>query len=444
MENSKLPNNITETNNIFKDYPKSKELLTRFYPKLANISLDKYRYDPFFTTENMENIYTWYKKKNPNFEIMSEINPSPKMEEYNILIAGIIKDFYIYFKKNNLEMIRSNVVPTTFGEFVSEQVLLEPVNDYRNIFIKIEIMIKEEYPYNLIIDIIYDYLIFFQKKIKKSKDCDLLLKYYNSQYIIYPSFQQIDLYKVILNIKAPVLNFLMSNKNHKSHNSNVNICYELLHDIDFHYDNMMISFFRNLAKIVRSDNPLNSRRVIQISFDDTVKFIDDNKKIFEDYFIFMNKLVDKLKNDFIYKINRKIDNNFEKLKCHPDFEKYINCIILFYIFHENNFFDINNRIITKIKRLINKENIIKYFITQNYYLNCRNFLFSSNFDTIIKYIYNYNTDITKILSEEFKKLIKSTLFIDITSDNSIEIINLYKKSVNFIYTKINDSFAETN
>lgn len=78
------------------EFLECEKLVKQFYPNSNSISLEKYVNDPFFEEDNMKKIFSWYLSKNPNFNIMSNI--SVQMPEYNVLIAGIIKDIYVYLK----------------------------------------------------------------------------------------------------------------------------------------------------------------------------------------------------------------------------------------------------------------------------------------------------------------------------------------------------------
>jgi hypothetical protein len=430
------------------EYPECEKLVKQFYPDPNNILLKKYVDDPFFLGENMKKIYDWYLSKNPEFKIMSTI--VVEMPEYNILIAGIIKDLYINSKNT------------------------QNLKNYSDILQKIEIMINSKYLYSLIIDIIYDYLLFFQKKVINNNNeyknykidkCSKLLKYYKSQYIIFPSFKQIDLYKVILNMKAPVLNFLVTNRKHITHNETSNICTELWHDIDIHYDKMMISFFRNI---------MIARDIKYSNFSDVVNFIDKNKCLFSTYFIFMNKFISELESNFIYSIVRRKNTTFENLKKDSNFKEYMNCVVLFYLFHEVDFFDkciskiknislvkkntsapslkllelevTNERMIPVIPsstlsliKINDSETIIKY-IMENYFLKI-----SSELLRKTKYNNRYCINMLQI---DFVELMKDTLFINtkLLSENiiqkySCEIIQLYGTSTIFIYEEMKKIFG---
>jgi len=437
------------------EFPECEKLVKQFYPNSNSISLEKYVNDPFFEEDNMKQIFSWYQSKNPTFEIMSNI--VVQMPEYNVLISGIIKDIYVYLKLFISDTMPKEIIKKKYSTNLMKKnnsKNLQNIKNCSSIFKKIEIMIESGYLYSLIIDIIYDYLYFFdQKAINNNekysntntnfnkylknitmKKCSKLLEYYKSQYIIFPCFKQIDLYKVILNMKAPVLNFLIQNGKHRIHEKNGNVCSELWHDIDIHYNNMMISFFKNI---------MISRKIKSNSEFGFIDFIDKNRLLFSTYFIFMNKFISKLESSFIYSIPRRKKNignlkktTYKNLKEHPDFIKYMNCIVLFFLFHERNFFD---EVISKIKNIYfpgtnislletnNSEIILKY-IMKNYFKKIAN--------KFVKHHIHYD-NIERSLNMDFYELIEDTLFINKESSTKRraslrEILKFYENSVNII------------
>lgn len=455
------------------EFPKSEKLVKQFYPNSNSISFEKYVNDPFFEEDNMKQIFSWYQSKNPTFEIMSNI--IVQMPEYNVLMAGIIKDVYIYLKLFISDTVPKEIIKKKYSNNLMKKNNsrnLQNIKNCSSILEKIEIMIENGYLYSLIIDIIYDYLFFFDKKTlnneeylitntntnfnkyqknRKMKRCDRLLKYYKSQYIIFPCFKQIDLYKVILNMKAPVLNFLMTNGKHKTHGSTVGVSYELIHDIEYHYNPMIISFFNQImmGRHIKNDNEK----------DNFVKLINRNKELFATYFVFMNKFIGGLENSFIYSIPRRTKNignlkktTYENLKEHPDFIKYMNCFVLFYIFHEVKFFEeCFNRMRTiyftgtniLLIETNNSEIILKYIMI-NYFKIVAN--------ELLRYNKSGNNRNISFIKDDFIDLVKDTLFINTGSDDSyiekeklekyvFEIIKLYKNSVNFIDKKIIEIFG---
>jgi hypothetical protein len=402
-----------ESSNFLINFPLCKELLQKHYNVHSSISLKKYKLDPFFSdNENLQNLYEWYKTKNPEFKPMNIINP--KMPEYEVLISGMIKDIYL--------------------SLINEKEKNEILNE-------LEKIIRDGYLYKDIINCIYNYLILFDSMLNNNsyrKDCNLLLDLLASPYIIYPSFHQIDIYKVNLTISAPFLNFLLSNNTHKSHSSSVTPCYELYHDIDFHYNFMTMQFFKDLFNIRNKNKNNNNNNNINY----LIKNINKNINLFIIYFNFNNSIIQKLKDKLIFK--RTKNNSFNTYKTK---ENYMNSIIFFLIFHEDYFykrlFELSSYHIkltenSQEKFEKNFEEILKQYFKESFYKICIDNLFTGNINNIKTYIYNSNTDILKIIKPEFKEVIESNYKIELTSDNINEIIKLYKASTIDIYNTLFD------
>ena len=403
-----------EISSILTELPLCKQLLQKHYSDYSTISLRKYKLDPFFSNDEiLKNLYDWYISKNPDFLPMHIVNP--QMPEYEVLIAGILKDFYLV-----LEKISNNY---------------SSLNNIKDILKMIEKVINEGYIYTDSIKCIYKYLILFNNMLnstlvinKYNKDCEILLDFIESPYIFYPSFHQIDIYKVNLTIAAPFLNFLLSNKIHQSHGSNVSCCYELFHDIDFHYNLISMKFFKDLFKIEDKNKYMNTKHFIEN--------INENKDIFKEYFNFNNFIIQKLKDKLIYKRTKNNSFNTYKIK-----KNYMNSIILFLIFHESYFYTRLFSATVYIKTYIklqnyNKLRLIEYFRLFFYKICIDNLLGSTN--SIKKYIYNSNTNKLKIINSDFIEIVENNYKIKLTNDNINEIIELYKEGVIDIYNTVFD------
>jgi hypothetical protein len=401
MTNPQKANTRSESDNFSEKYPKCFELLKERYPDLQKISLDKHKLDPFFSIENMERLYEWYLTKNPNFEKMNELNPS--MPEYGCLLSSIIKDLYIIKKISNGEELLKIIEILTL----------------------IEITIVE-YRYNSVIDITKQYLILFESKLKgESNMCKMQIdRSRDTPFIIFPSFHQISFCKIILNMGAPFINFLVSNKKHKIHSSFETPCFDVLHNY-IHYGRMMTAFLQNKT---------NYREINK-------KF---NKEEFMKYFIFMSSLINFLKEDFLYNTEITKLKDFDSIRNHEDFNKYMNAIILFLIFHEYNFFYkveiINGK--NSLKNIKDMNTLLKDVFKNYFYKICINILLKKNEINIIT-----NQNIVS-LSNLFIEIISNALYIDINilsnneennnnaRNNAILIINLYKEHVHELHEKI--------
>lgn len=395
-------------------YPKCFELLQEHYKDLNKISLDKHKLDPFFSIENMERLYEWYLTKNPNFENINKLNPS--MPEYGCLLSSIIKDLYIIKKTSNVEELRK----------ITEILDL------------LEITIVE-YEYNSVIDITKQYLILFESKLNRKESTKNMCKMYidrnrDTPFIIFPSFHQISFCKIILNMRAPFINFLVSNKKHQVHRSFQTPCYDVIHN-HIHYGKMMTSFLQNKT---------NYREFNK-------KF---KKNEFKQYFIFMSKLINFLKKDFLYNKEILLLKDFNSIREHSDFGNYMNAIILFLIFHEYNFFETVKNIngAKYLENITDMNTLLKELFKNYFYKICINIIIKKKNE--INTINNKNI---ANLSPTFIETIGNALYINIDIDNDIDnnieennttkmniarsnailIINLYKEHVHKLHQEIN-------
>jgi hypothetical protein len=373
---SPLPNSIKEESifDLFKKYLRINDLLTKYYPNVKknnlnstsrNTLLKKYKLDPFFDQRDkekykMDKLLEWYLTINPNFENMNRLNPS--IVEYECLISGIIKDVYLSLLSKELNKI------------------IEILN-------YIEDCIRNNYRYLSVIDIIEKYINLFKESKKK-----ILMKntYENSCVIIFPSFHQLNLYKRIFNMTAPVFNFLLINHKQRSHAINMNS--------QKHYEHNKIHFTLLIPPSILTSV---------------------SKSI---YFNFISELLKHLQNYFVYNINIANTNNQDK---------FITAIILFCIFHERNFFlgfKVNNNIIINIKNLFEKSFI---FI-------CISSLFNDGlnvYDNINENLLN-RENLSQIKLDKNVIEIMEYYNIILNEENMSEYVKLFIKNIKFIYDRI--------
>ena len=82
----------------------------------------------------------------------------------------------------------------------------------------------------------------------------------------------------------------------------------------------------------------------------------------------MNKIIKNLQKIIVYNIKRKKNNNYKNLKNHIDFMKYVNTNILFYSFHDIDFYDNFFKNKSFQNSNITPESLIEALIL--YYKNC--------------------------------------------------------------------------
>jgi len=312
-------------NDLFIKYPNCLNILKNLYPNKDKFNYKTYVKDPFFDNFNKPefDLLIWYKKYNPEFKSMKVVNPI--MHEYLPTIAGIIKDYYILLSTlkypNGLDLVSYN-----------NTLLLLNIS-------QIEDIVKDNFDkfhYVDIFNIIYSYISLFNKSLKEyQEECDKLLIFLDSPYIIYPSFFQINFYKINLTIGVPFINFLLKNNMHLSHDSNSTTCWEISHDVMIHYYHVNIKIFYYFYKEL-NNKELNNTEPSKYIFD----LINQNPEKFKIYFEYMNNIIQKIKNSFIYSDNfwsKKI--SFEKLIEKPEINKYMKSLIIFNLFHEIFFYE---------------------------------------------------------------------------------------------------------
>ena len=422
-------------------YKKCSNLLFEIYPSatITNYT-EKYKLDPFFKLGKNSNgrlidLNAWYKEKNPNFMPFSEQN-NPEMPEFKHLIAGMIKDLYFFFSKGK-----------------------KPNENINTILDKIEFTLKNNYKYISIIDIIYDYLILFQGG-QNLYDCDSFNKIIKTPYIIYPTFHQIDFIKVNLTIGTPFLNFLLTNKIHNSHGHSKFPCWEVKHDIDIHYDKIMIRFFKELNEIINNN-------------DNYILFINNNIELFKLFFEFMNNFITSIKDLLMYDRSKKsisitsdkgnistneinISNNR-----HDSYKIYMNSILIFHLFHEKYFFkDIfHERYLNRnyfFNKIINNKNkkyqidkgqmtrLIEKMLNKYFYKEfkslCIYYFFDQSLIRLQNSLYKNFEDKINHIDAELIEVLKDAFKPKTINDNIDIYIELYKESVETINAKIQEIY----
>ena len=316
-------------------------------------NLKNYLKDPFFD-KSIEEFKKWYENINKEYK---------GIPEYKYLIAGFIKDVNEDNKNNQ---------------------------NKKNHLLKIlEDTIKSNYLYFNVIKSIKEYLLFFNK----NEVCDLTLldKLELSPYIIFPSFHKLDFYQLNLIMTVPIINFHITKNiieiEFYEEKTYWRGCNQLSDRWNFLFFNPMINFFKKLKNI-------NDDKKI---FD----FINNNPKIFKEYFKFTSTIIDKLvlfrfsKNKLKFK-NNKNENLVEEQE---NYINCINCILLFMIFFQNNFYDKIDYVLNESNNNSLSEYLMKYFKdnfkekcyscidTDDYFLLIYNYLKVDTEDNIIKIKY---------------------------------------------------------
>jgi hypothetical protein len=392
----------------FLDVGKKLIAFVKLHYEEEEYSYNKYIPDPFFDNLQNINLLDWYKKYNPEFKSISEVNPI--IEEYNIVIAGIIKDYLILLEKEEFpdnDTINDNDKLKKWGELL---INLNYINEN-----------LDNLKYIIIFKIINDYLILFNSSISID-NCKNLNIFLNSPYILFPSFTQINYYKINLTIGTPIINFLLSNKQHKSHTMVQEPCWEIHHDIFIHYYNLNIQIFALLYNI---DKVRKTREEIIKNILDEIK---KDRTIFQNYFENTNYIIENIKNDFIYKQNelykedatgKKIRKSFSELLVLPDINKYMHALILFDLFHEKFFFEYLGK----------NEDYLKYYL--RFYNITLKHVFRKDFTS------EKDNTIDEEKYNNFNKNSLENVFngaLQLKSDkDKIEFIVLYKRSLKTLH-----------
>lgn len=417
------------TSNTLKDLQLCKVILKKNYPNFDKISLDKHKLDPFFSdNDKLIHLHDWYKSKNPNFLSMKDINP--EMPEYECLVSGIVKDLYLlienpiyYYRLKNYFESKSKK-----NRFIYILQIGKYNLQIRELLIKIENIIKNNYKYLDVIEIIWEYIKLFDTLVKKREANNYYKRYFyiDSPFIIYPSFHQLALYKVNLTYSSPFINFLLQNNNIHSHGINISPRSQIIHDIRIHYEFLI----KGLEKIYQ----INNRSSNIFSFLNEIK---KNNDLFIIFFNKMNDIILKLHDIIIY-LKKNISFSNKNLF---EFQNFMNSLLLFYLLHETDYFfeyievSSENNVSNKINKYF-EDNFYKLCIINLFKNGKINFTKLNNLKNINTYVFNNLSNIFLNLNDELKELIENNLKIQITPDNIGIIIQLYKNAAIAIYTRL--------
>lgn len=321
-------------------YPKCAETLRKIYPNCSykkieeekeeeilkekyEITFDEYKIDPFFTNLKNIDIFNWYLSKNP--DRISLMKANPNIPEYEYLVANITKDYYLLY---------------IYKKFPNGR----PINNFPNIedkLTKINEAIMKNYKYNDIMTVSIDYLIFFQNQDNPGQinnHCSIPYLDESSQFILFPSFHQPNYWKLLLLYGAPVINFFITNHKHYSHTQYEDVCYEISHDIRYHYGLFMDGLYNQYfpGDILMTVIPDPKKVALIKKHTDQIKTliekISDSNELFYLFFSRIRLILDKIKPLIVY--NKFTINNQD-----PDFNKSLNAFYFFYLFHETTFAD---------------------------------------------------------------------------------------------------------
>lgn len=368
--------------------------MNKIYQKYFGSNLTSYKIyikDNFFEIINLD----FYLKYNPNYDLMSDINP--EIPEYEILIANMIKDLIILNKTETFPEGDDDLDLRSVHSRNKRELLKEN-------FDCIDKCIKENYKYNLVIYCISIFMELFDVSCKKeiSTYCKNLYTYLmKTPYIFFPTFYMLDFYKIDMLIGVPVINFQISNIYKNVHNTRHDVCSLIYHDICFHNKRMKLYPIKTKSKIF-TDSEEECLAFLEFKY--------DFKDRFKFYFENMNKLIISLKDDINYTNIKFLDfkQNFvnNTIPDNKNYTKYMNAFFLFYIFHES-------------------------YILGNFYYN----LSENNLYQIFEYLYTFNfEDINKInfygfLSDIFDLETKDEKYYKIYSDYFIPFSKKLKKKI---------------
>ena len=329
-------------------------------------------------TSDFERIFEdplgWYQHKNPKFKILKSPTPEEipnlpfnytddiyigeekqvRVPEYRFLVAQMIKDLLLALYLGSMPQLHKNNKEKNFGHSkqLAELNFNKIEESKREIFkkeifkilSKIEQNIKEDFKYVEFIDYMSNYLnlfssINFDSNNKKINECIEYILYIKklllTPFIIFPTLIQINLNKTLNLIKAPLLNFRLSNSRKKIHSSFDNPCSEIEHDILQH-----CGLTHNIYLYINRYTYLNFNKV-NSSFELKKKdYIFDKLKNLEQIYILINMFFRMIISLFNYFSLEKINKLYT--------------LFLFVIFHEK--YGIN---------IIFDNNILKFILNTN-------------------------------------------------------------------------------
>ena len=301
----------------------------------------------------------WYQHKNPNYEPLNNIEI--RVPEFKFIIAKIIKDLLVSLYLDRMpQLLETNGKKYPIDDVGVHKLLEIQMLKIYEILRKIEQNIIYGYLYIQFIEYLcsYTYLYNFFDQEKCTRNLLLLEKTLRTPFIILPTLVQINFKKVINLIRAPLLNFRLSNNQQYVHNMYRTNCFEIFHDIFFH-----------------------SKLTHDIDFRDLFGFMkNENENLIKPKLIELHKNV---------KSNYIIINNYFNRMYHLCEEEPANYMLLFLMFHEIN----------GIRKLILNNNLTYNTVTYNTLIEDLTKLESvdSNF---------LRTQIRNITKEQFMQYIK--------------------------------------
>lgn len=347
---------------IFNGYKNCNSLLSKIYVnclvKNEYMDYDKYVVDPFFETFKEIDVTEWYKTFNPNFVSLKNINP--RIKEYEYFIAGIVKDYFITLVHNiwpDMKIFNETLTP----ELVSEHKLTMKLQENLE---QLDKTIKDGFHYNDVISCIMEYLIFYQAKHnnRNVRQCNIPFFTEDSPFLIYPSFHQPNYWKSLLLYSAPIINVYIVNHNHNSHDQFKDICYEVSHDIRYHYQLVLNSVAKlyNVRLSVGIPEGIMEDEVTNV-IDDRIKallyVINRNPIPVIKFYNTMNEILTKVKPYVIYKKFVIVDDG----QYNSDYSCSFLAYYLFYLFHESSFIYMITT--TDLSELINYKLFCLYIYT---------------------------------------------------------------------------------
>jgi len=193
--------------------------VTRF-----NYSNDINVEDPFLTTKkpnkdkfNLDNLYDWYKTKNPNFVMLNYENNFLKIKtpEFSFITAIIVKDLIFLQKTKNFPKNDTNAPKqSNYNAKINTNKNDTHIN---TLLTMIDKFIKDEYLYEKFLEILSNYLNFFATG-EVPEVPDERIHYFtykdclNQPYIIYPLIKELNYTQILYTIPAPVIFLKISNK----------------------------------------------------------------------------------------------------------------------------------------------------------------------------------------------------------------------------------------